>query len=73
MLNKIPLKEPESIVLASGLSLKVQKLLSSQVTGAWTFSPPTFSPSDNSAHTVGPSDNWTLKHFDPYLFGPCIV
>ncbi len=25
--------------------------------GALTFSPPTFSPSDNSTHTVSPSDN----------------
>ncbi len=41
--------------------------------GALTFSPPTFSPIDNSTHTVGPSDNWTLEHFDPHLFGPCIV
>jgi hypothetical protein len=40
---------------------------------ALTFSPPTFSPSDNSTHTVGPSDNWTLEHFGPHLFGPCIV
>ncbi len=41
--------------------------------GALTFSPPTFSPSDNSTHTVGPSDNWNLELFDPHLFGPCIV
>ncbi len=27
--------------------------------GALMFSPPTFSPSDNSTHTVGPSDSWT--------------
>jgi hypothetical protein len=41
--------------------------------GALTFSPPTFSPSDNSTHTVSPSDNWTLELSDPHLFGPCIV
>jgi hypothetical protein len=41
--------------------------------GALMFSPPTFSPSDNSTHTVGPSDNWSLEHFDPHLFVPCIV
>jgi hypothetical protein len=40
---------------------------------ALTFSPPTFSPSDNSTNTVGPSDNWTLELFDPHLFGPYIV
>ncbi len=27
--------------------------------GGLTFSPPTFSPSENSTHTVGPSDNWS--------------
>ncbi len=41
--------------------------------GALTFSPPTFSPNDNSTHTVGPSDNWSLEHFDTHLFVPCIV
>jgi hypothetical protein len=30
--------------------------------GALTFSPPTFSPSDNLTHTVGPSDNWSAFH-----------
>jgi hypothetical protein len=27
--------------------------------GALRFNPPMFSPSDNSTHTVGPSDNWS--------------
>ncbi len=36
------------------------------------FSPLTFSPSDNSNHTVDLSDNWTLELFDPHLFDPCI-
>jgi hypothetical protein len=31
--------------------------LDSGFNGALTFSPPTFSPSDNSTHTVSPSDN----------------
>jgi hypothetical protein len=31
----------------------------SRNSGALTFSPPMFSPSDNSTHTVGPSDSWT--------------
>jgi hypothetical protein len=29
------------------------------ILGALTFSPPTFSPSDNLTHMVGPSDNWS--------------
>ncbi len=29
------------------------------ISGALTFSPPTFSPSDNSTHMVSPSDNST--------------
>jgi hypothetical protein len=31
---------------------------------ALTFSPPTFSLSDNSTHTVGPSDDWSAVHID---------
>jgi hypothetical protein len=34
------------------------------------FSPPTFSPSDNSTHMISPSDSWTLELFDPHLLVP---
>ncbi len=39
--------------------------------GALTFSPPIFSPIDNSIHTLSPSDTSTLIFFYPQLFGPC--
>jgi hypothetical protein len=49
-----------------------------EATDALTFSPPTFSPSDNSAHTVSPSENWTLNFLTniflvPVSFSPQIL
>jgi hypothetical protein len=38
--------------------------------GALTFSPPTFSPSDNSTHTVSPSDSWTAVCLVLVTVGP---
>jgi hypothetical protein len=38
--------------------------------GALMFSPPTFSLSDNSTHTVGPSDSWTAVRLVLVTNGP---
>ncbi len=55
------------------LALSIAVALSPLISGALTFIPTTFIPSENSTHTVGPSDNWNLELSDPHLFGPCVI
>ncbi len=44
---------------AAKLQSKSYWLIPLLTNGALTFSPPTFSPSENLTHMVGPSDNWS--------------